>query len=65
LDITSFRWEAVKGCLEGIEGVSHNISAALLTLDLGTMNADCFFDQQFMVYKYSSFALWVPYGVAA
>ena len=50
--------------LKGIEETSHNVSAALLTLDLGTMSADCFFDQQVVVYEYSSFVLWVPYGVS-
>ena len=50
--------------LKGIEKTSHNFSAALLMLDLGTMSADCFFDQQVVVYEYSSFVLWVPYGVS-
>jgi hypothetical protein len=54
-------WEDV---MKGIEEISHNVSAALLTLPLNMMNASCFFDQQFVVYKYSSFALWVPYGVS-
>jgi len=51
--------------LKGIEEVSHNITAALLTLQLGTMNSTCFFDQLVEVYQYNSFALWVPYGVSA
>jgi hypothetical protein len=50
--------------LKGIEEMSHNVTAALLTLQLGTMSAECFFDQQVVVYQYSSFALWVPYGVS-
>jgi hypothetical protein len=50
--------------LKGIEEMSHNVTAALLTLQLGTMSANCFFDQQVVVYQYSSFALWAPYGVS-
>ena len=60
LYITS-AWEDV---LKGIEEVSHNITAALLTLDLGTNNSTCYIDQQGEVYQYNSFALWVPYGVS-
>jgi len=50
--------------LKGIEEISHNVTAALLTLPLGRMNASCFYDQKFVVYRYSSSALWVPYGVS-
>ena len=50
--------------LKGIEDLSHNVSAALLALPLGTMDSNCFFDLQDVVYKYRSFALWVPYGVS-
>lgn len=50
--------------IKGIEEISHNITAALLTLQLGTMNAVCFFDQEHMLYQYTSFALWAPYGVS-
>ena len=51
--------------LKGIEEMSHNITAAILMLQLGTMNSTCLFDQLVEVYQYSSFALWVPYGVSA
>jgi len=58
--ISEFVWGDV---LKGIEEMSHNVTAALLTLQLGTMSANCSFDQQ-VVYQYSSFTLWVPYGVS-
>jgi len=50
--------------LKGIEEMSHNVTAALLSLHLGTMSAECFFDHQDVVYRYGSSALWVPYGVS-
>jgi len=50
--------------LKGIEEMAHNVTAALLTLNLGTMSANCSVDHQAVVYQYSSFALWVPYGVS-
>jgi len=50
--------------LKGIEEISHNVTAALLTLPLGTMNSTCSFDLQDVVYQYSSTAFWVPYGVS-
>jgi hypothetical protein len=50
--------------LKGIEDISHNMTAALLALPLGNMASKCFFDQQFVAYRYSPFALWVPYGVS-
>jgi hypothetical protein len=50
--------------LKAIEDMSHNVTAALLTLPLGNMTSECFFDEQFVVYQYSPFALWVPYGVS-
>ena len=62
LDIngTDFIWGDV---LKGIEEISHNVTAALLTLSLGTMNATCSLDQV-VGYRYTSFALWVPYCVS-
>jgi hypothetical protein len=57
----AFSWGDV---LKGIEEISHNVTAALLTMHLGTMNAECAFDQQVVVYRYSFFGLWVPYGVS-
>ena len=50
--------------LKGIEEISHNVTAALLTLSLGTMDANCSFDRQDLVYRYTPYALWVPYGVS-
>ena len=51
--------------VNGIERMSHNVTAALLTLQLGTMSAKCSVDHQAVVYQYSSFALWAPYGVSS
>ena len=59
--VSEFIWGDV---LNGIEEMSHNVTAALLTLNLGNMSAECDFDQEVVVYQYSSFALWVPYGVS-
>ena len=59
---TLFVWGDV---LKGIEEMSHNVTAALLTLQLGTMNSTCSFDQlDVQVYQYSSRGLWAPYGVS-
>ena len=58
---SEFVWGDV---LKGIEEMSHNVTAGLLTLQLGTMSSVCFFDQQVVVYQYCSFALWAPYGVS-
>ena len=49
--------------LKGIEEMSKNVTAALLTLQLGNISSTCFYDQQTLIYRYDSFALWVPYGV--
>ena len=59
--VSQFVWGDV---LKGVEEMSHNVTAALLTLQLGRMNANCSFDRQYVVYRYSSFALWAPYGVS-
>ena len=59
--VSEFVWGDV---LRGIEEMSHNVTAALLTLNSGTMSANCSFDHQAVVYQYSSFALWAPYGVS-
>jgi hypothetical protein len=61
VDGTEFSWGDV---LNGIEEMSQNVTAAFLTLSLGTMGANCSFDQQVVVYRYNSVALWVPYGVS-
>jgi hypothetical protein len=60
-DGLSFIWGDV---VQEIEEMSHNVTAALLTLQLGNMNAECFIDEQAVVYQYTSFALWAPYGVS-
>ena len=49
--------------LKGIEEMSKNVTAALLTLQLGNISSTCFYDQQTLIYRYDSFALWIPYGV--
>ena len=58
---TDYFWGDV---LKGIEEMSHNVTAAILTLSLGTMNSTCSFDQQTVVYQYNPVALWEPYGVS-
>jgi len=50
--------------LKGIEEMSRNVTVAILTLPLGTMNATCSYDNEVVVYRYTPFALWVPYGVS-
>ena len=60
-DVTQFVWGDV---LKGIEEMSYNVTVGLLTLQLGTMNANCSFDQQVVIYQYNSLALWAPYGVS-
>jgi len=49
--------------LKGIEEMAHNVTAALLTLQLGNISSECFFDQPIVAYEYQPFALWVPYSV--
>jgi hypothetical protein len=60
-DGKEFVWGDV---VQGIEEMSHNVTAALLTLQLGNMSTECFFDQQAVVYQYTSFVLWAPYSVS-
>ena len=60
-DGKEFVWGDV---VQRIEEMSHNVTAALLTLQLGNMSTECFFDQQAVVYQYTSFVLWAPYGVS-
>jgi hypothetical protein len=50
--------------LKGIEELSHNITASLLTMPFGTTTTNCDFYHHDVVYQYSSVALWVPYGVS-
>ena len=50
-DASEFIWGDV---LKGIEELSHNVTAVLLMLQLGMMKSTCLFDQQVIVYQYSS-----------
>jgi hypothetical protein len=50
--------------LKGIEELSHNITASLLTMPLNTTITNCDFYHHDVVYQYSSVSLWVPYGVS-
>ena len=50
--------------LKGIEELSHNFTASLLTMPFGTMITDCDFYYQDVVYQYSPVTLWVPYGIS-
>ena len=60
-DYPQFIWGDV---LKGIEELSHNYTASLLTLPFGTMITDCDFYYRDVVYQYNSVALWAPYGVS-
>jgi len=63
-DFNSSNWVYIWGdVLKVVEEMSHNVTAALLTLPLGTMDAQCFSDYQAEIYRYRPFVLWVPYGV--
>jgi hypothetical protein len=58
---TQFVWGDV---LKGIEEMSHNVTAALLTLPFGMMKSNCSLDLPVVVYQYTSLELWAPYGVS-
>ncbi|KAG8895129.1 hypothetical protein FRC00_007935 [Tulasnella sp. 408] len=58
---SAFTWGDVP---RGIEQLSHNISAAMLTMDLGVQDSSCFITKQDIVYQYDSLSLWLPYGAA-
>jgi len=45
---TEYVWGDV---LKGIENFLHNVTAGLLTLQLGTMKAVCFCDEKIVVYQ--------------
>ena len=66
IPVHSYQQQIIWGdVLKGIEEMSHNVTAGLLTLPLGTMNSTCFLYQKDVpAYRYSSFQLWVPYGVS-
>ena len=57
---TDFTWGNVSG---GIEQLSHNVSAAILTMDLGEQDSTCIVSTQDIMYEYSWRNLWLPYGV--
>ncbi|KAG8931805.1 hypothetical protein FRC01_000784 [Tulasnella sp. 417] len=56
----AFTWGDVP---RGIEQLSHNISAAILTMDLGVQDSSCFVTRQDIIYHYDRLSLWLPYGV--
>ncbi|KAG9045197.1 hypothetical protein FS837_006845 [Tulasnella sp. UAMH 9824] len=56
-----FTWGNVA---RGIEQLSHNVSAAILTMDLGVQDSRCAVSRQDIVYEYNRLNLWLPYGVA-
>lgn len=56
-----FTWGNVA---RGIEQLSHNVSAAILTMDLGVQDSRCAVSRQDIVYKYDRLNLWLPYGVS-
>ncbi|KIO27291.1 hypothetical protein M407DRAFT_23469 [Tulasnella calospora MUT 4182] len=58
---TDFIWGNVA---RGIEELSHNVSAAILTMDLGAQDSRCAVSRQDIVYEYNRLNLWLPYGVA-
>ncbi|KAG9045196.1 hypothetical protein FS837_006844 [Tulasnella sp. UAMH 9824] len=57
---SAFTWGDVP---RGIEQLSHNISAAILTMDLGVEGSSCFVTKQDIIYQYDRLSLWLPYGV--
>lgn len=58
---TDFTWKDVP---RGIEQLSHNISAAILAMDLGVQDSSCFVTKQDIIYEYNRLNLWLPYGVS-
>ena len=60
--LTQYLWEDVIG---GIEATAHNITAALLGLNLGIQDGQCLVDKIVNVYQYNSRNLLLPYGVSA
>lgn len=48
----------------GIEQLSHNVSAAILTMDLGVQDSTCIVSTQDIIYEYNRKDLWLPYGVS-
>ena len=58
---TDLTWGDVSG---GIEQLSHNVSAAILTMDLGVQDSTCIVSTQDIMYEYNWKNLWLPYGVS-
>ena len=58
---TDFTWGDVP---RGIEELSHNISAAILTMNLGVKDSNCIVSRQDVIYEYNRLNLWIPYGVS-
>jgi len=56
-----FTWGDVP---RGIEQLSHNVSAAILTMDLGVKDSTCIVSSQDIIYEYNRLNLWLPYGVS-
>ncbi|KAG9009163.1 hypothetical protein FRB90_008508 [Tulasnella sp. 427] len=56
----SFIWGDVVG---GIEQLSHNISAGILTLNLGVQDGQCLVDTLDVVYQYDWLNLFLPYAI--
>ena len=48
----------------GIEQLSHNVSAAILTMDLGFQDSRCAISKVSIVYEYNRLNLLLPYGVS-
>ena len=58
---TEFTWGDVP---RGIEQLSHNVSAAILTMNLGMKDSMCTVSRQDIIYEYNQLNLWLPYGVS-
>ena len=58
---TDFTWGDVP---RGIEQLSHNVSAAILTMNLGVKDSTCTVSRQDIIYEYNQLNLWLPYGVS-
>ena len=58
---TEFTWGDVP---RGIEQLSHNVSATILTMNLGVKDSTCTVSRQDNIYEYNQLNLWLPYGVS-
>lgn len=57
----TFTWKDVP---RGIEQLSHNVLAAILTMELGLKDSRCAISKVFIVYEYNQLNLLLPYGVS-